>query len=164
MNKCYSFVIASLSLAAVSCGNGGGEKSVAVNGDCLLVVSKVQPVRLSVYECSDSDTTLLASYPVCVGKEKGQKRKTGDGRTVECDFKHPFSVSFIQNETFIRLSTPEFRGVGIESCGDEKLIAAGRGSDGNILMLERDMSELLEKYASIGTPVVILPEGIDWNN
>ena len=49
-----------------------------VNRDnCFIVIDK-PALHLSVYEDQQGDTVLLARYPVCVGKNLGQKEKSGD--------------------------------------------------------------------------------------
>ena len=58
-------------------------------GQCFFVISKVPPVHLSVYEASGADTLLLAIYPACVARNKGQKQMRGDNKAREAVFHHP---------------------------------------------------------------------------
>ena len=45
--------------------------------NALIVISK-RDLRLTVYATQGADTLRIADYPVCVGKNKGQKTKSGD--------------------------------------------------------------------------------------
>ncbi len=147
-------------------------------GKCLFVVSKIHPEHLSVYEVRDCDTLLLAVYPVCIGRNKGQKQISGDCRTPESYPGKPFHISQINDAStwrhdfgdgrgnilayghwFLRLETPGFRGIGIHgSTNNRESIRQGRGSEGCVRMLDEDIIHLKEHYAKTGTPVIILPE------
>ena len=63
--------------------------------NCFIVIDK-PALRLNVYEDQKGDTVLLARYPVCVGKNLGQKEKSGDMKTPECTLDKPFSITQIQ--------------------------------------------------------------------
>ena len=160
-----------------------GQKAVfefPVNRDnCFFVISKVHPEHLSVYEDRNGDTVLLAVYPVCLAKNKGQKVIKGDNKTPESFPGLPFSISQIQDSRswthdfkdgrgpinayghwFMRLKTPGFSGIGIHgSTGNRESISAGRGSEGCIRLYDEDIEHLHDYYALVGTPVIILPEG-----
>lgn len=145
---------------------------------CFFVISKVHPEHLSVYETTDRDTNILAIYPVCIARNKGQKERKGDNRTPESYPGKPFSISQIQDASnwhhdfgdgrgsilayghwFMRLITPGFSGIGIHgSTNDRESIIKGRGSEGCIRLLDEDLLHLKENYAQVGTPVIILPE------
>ena len=147
-------------------------------GQCFFVISKVPPVHLSVYEASGADTLLLAIYPACVARNKGQKQVRGDNKTPESWPGKPFSITQIQDASewyhdfgdgrgsilsyghwFMRLETPGFSGIGIHgSTGNRESIRTGRGSEGCIRLLDEDIIHLKEHYARKGTPVIILPE------
>ena len=51
--------------------------------NCFIVISKPE-YRLYVCEVVNGDTLKRVHYPVCVGKNKGQKQKPGDMKTPEC--------------------------------------------------------------------------------
>ena len=129
-------------------------------GQCFFVISKVPPVHLSVYEASGADTLLLAIYPACVARNKGQKQVRGDNKTPESWPGKPFSGSILSyGHWFMRLETPGFSGIGIHgSTGNRESIRTGRGSEGCIRLLDEDIIHLKEHYARKGTPVIILPE------
>ena len=147
---------------------------------CFFVISKVHPEHLSVYEAADKDTILLAIYPVCIARNKGQKERKGDNRTPESYPGKPFSISQIQDASdwhhdfgdgrgsilayghwFMRLVTPGFSGIGIHgSTNNRESIITGRGSEGCIRLLDEDLIHLKENYAQVGTPVIILPEDL----
>ena len=147
---------------------------------CFFVISKVHPEHLSVYEATDRDTNLLAIYPVCIARNKGQKERKGDNRTPESYPGKPFSISQIQDASdwhhdfgdgrgsilayghwFMRLVTPGFSGIGIHgSTNNRESIITGRGSEGCIRLLDEDLIHLKENYAQVGTHVIILPEDL----
>ena len=147
---------------------------------CFFVISKVHPEHLSVYEAADRDTVLLAVYPVCIARNKGQKERKGDNRTPESYPGKPFSISQIQDASdwhhdfgdgrgsilayghwFMRLVTPGFSGIGIHgSTNNRESIITGRGSEGCIRLLDEDLIHLKENYAQVGTQVIILPEDL----
>lgn len=116
----------------------------------------------------DGDKTLHV-YPIAVGKNMGNKQKTGDLRTPE----GKFSVQQIQNATawthdfrdgkgviagaygpwFIRLKTAPWSGIGIHGTHDPSSIGT-RASEGCIRMHNSDL-EALKKRIKQGTAVVI---------
>lgn len=148
-----------------------------VNRDsCFIVISKPE-LHLSVYESQEGDTVLLARYPVCVGKNYGQKEKTGDMKTPECGFDNPFSISEIKPASswthdfgdgrgailaygnwFMRLKTPGFTGIGIHGSTNNESSVPGRGSEGCIRLLNADLDELKETYAFVGMKVIVLAD------
>ena len=151
----------------------------AVNKDsCFFVVSKVHPEHLSVYETRGCDTLLLAVYPVCVALNRGQKQAEGDCRTPESYPGKPFRITEIKDSRhwrhdfgdgrgrilayghwFLRLDTPGFHGIGLHgSTNNRESIMVGRGTEGCVRLLDEDIIHLKEHYATIGTPVIILPE------
>lgn len=142
--------------------------------NCFIVVDKPE-LRLSVYENQDGDTVLLARYPVCVGKNYGQKGKSGDMKTPECTFDNPFSITEIKPASswthdfgdgrgailaygnwFMRLKTPGFSGIGIHGSTNNEGSVPGRGSEGCIRLLNDDLDQLKEKYAYLGMKVIVL--------
>lgn len=141
-----------------------------------IVISK-KDLQLIVYAQSGNDTIALAAYPVCVGKNKGQKKEKGDMRTPESSLDHPFSITNIQDAStwthdfgdgrgailayghwFLRLKTPGHNGIGIHGSTNNENTVPGRGSEGCIRLLDKDIIQLKEKYARIGMPVIIKHE------
>ena len=146
-----------------------------VNRDnCFIVVSKPE-LHLSVYEDQEGDTVLLARYPVCVGKNLGQKEKKGDMKTPECTFENPFSITEIKPASswthdfgdgrgailaygnwFMRLKTPGHSGIGIHGSTNNESSVPGRGSEGCIRLLNDDLDQLKANYAFVGMKVIVL--------
>ena len=60
-----------------------------------IVISKKE-FKLYVYAKVKGEKTLIAEYPVCVGKNPGNKQKKGDMRTPESPEGKPFKISQIQ--------------------------------------------------------------------
>ncbi len=142
-----------------------------------IVVSK-QDTRLTVYARSNQgDTIALASYPACMGKNRGDKQAKGDMRTPESPAGRPFSITMIQDAStwhhdfgdgrgsilayghwFLRLDTPGHSGIGIHgSTGNENTVP-GRASEGCIRLLDKDIISLKENYARVGMPVIVKGE------
>lgn len=150
-----------------------------VNRDnCFIVIDK-PALHLSVYEDQDGDTVLIARYPVCVGKNYGQKEKSGDMKTPECTFDNPFSITEITPAStwthdfgdgrgailsygnwFMRLKTPGHKGIGIHGSTNNENSVPGRGSEGCIRLRDSDLNILKEKYAFVGMKVVILKDNL----
>ena len=144
--------------------------------NCFIVIDK-PALHLSVYEDQGGDTVLLARYPVCVGKNYGQKERTGDMKTPECGFDNPFSITEIKPASswthdfgdgrgailaygnwFMRLKTPGFTGIGIHGSTNNESSVPGRGSEGCIRLLNADLDELKETYAFVGMKVIVLAD------
>lgn len=145
---------------------------------CFIVISKVHPEHLNVYEVQGVDTVLLASYPVCIAKNRGQKQVRGDNKTPESYPGPPFSISQIQDASdwhhdfgdgrgsipayghwFMRLVVPGHSGIGIHgSTNNRESLKIGRGSEGCIRLLDEDIIHLHDNYAFVGMKVTILPE------
>jgi lipoprotein-anchoring transpeptidase ErfK/SrfK len=150
-----------------------------VNRDqCFIVIDK-PALELSVYEDQQGDTVLLARYPVCVGKNHGQKEKSGDMKTPECTFANPFSITEIVSAAnwthdfgdgrgailadgnwFMRLKTPGHKGIGIHGSTNNEGSVPGRGSEGCIRLRNEDLDILKETYAFVGMKVVILKDNL----
>ena len=170
-------------------GNDGGQPTDTIpteeplvfgtmmdKNNCFIVIDK-PALHLSVYEDQKGDTVLLARYPVCVGKNIGQKQKSGDMKTPECTFENPFSITEIvpasswthdfgdgrgailaYGNWFMRLKTPGFKGIGIHGSTNNESSVPGRGSEGCIRLLNGDLDELKANYAFVGMKVVILKD------
>ena len=144
--------------------------------NCFIVISKPE-YRLYVCEVVNGDTLKRVHYPVCVGKNKGQKQKPGDMKTPECTAKNPFTITEIVDASkwthdfgdgrgeilaygdwFMRLKTPGHSGIGIHGSTNNESSVPGRGSEGCIRLRNDDLNELKAKYAFVGMRVVILAD------
>lgn len=144
--------------------------------NCFIIISKPE-YRLYVCEVVNGDTLKRVHYPVCVGKNKGQKQKPGDMKTPECTAKNPFTITEIVDASkwthdfgdgrgeilaygdwFMRLKTPGHSGIGIHGSTNNESSVPGRGSEGCIRLRNDDLNELKAKYAFVGMRVVILAD------
>ena len=141
-----------------------------------IVISKKDLTLIVYARGNNGDTIALASFPVCMGKNKGDKEKSGDMRTPESPAGEPFTITMIQDASnwvhdfgdgrgsilayghwFLRLKTPH-NGIGIHgSTGNENTVP-GRASEGCVRLLDKDIITLKEKYARVGMPVIIKGE------
>ena len=146
-------------------------------GTAFIVVSK-RDMTLSVYDRNAAgDTVMVAQYPCCMGKNKGNKQKRGDMRTPESPARKPFKITMIQDAStwkhdfkdgrgnilayghwFLRLETPGHRGIGIHGSTNNENTVPGRASEGCIRLLDKDIITLKEHYAYVGMPVTVQPE------
>ncbi len=140
-----------------------------------IVISK-RDLRLSVYADIGGDTTLVARYPVCLSRNKGQKTRSGDMKTPESEPGQPFTIEQIQDAStwvhdfgdgrgsiaaygnwFLRLKTP-FSGVGIHGSTGNEHKMPGRDSEGCIRLRDADLDHLHDHYARVGMAVIIKGE------
>lgn len=148
------------------------------SGTAFIVVSKQNQV-LSVYDRNATgDTVLVAQYPCCMGKNKGNKQRRGDMRTPESPAGKPFKITMIQDAStwkhdfkdgrgeikayghwFLRLETPGHRGIGIHGSTNNENTVPGRASEGCIRLLDKDIITLKEHFAYVGMPVTVQREG-----
>lgn len=145
-------------------------------GSTFIVISK-KDTRLYVYGKSGRDTLLLAKYPVCLSKNKGQKERSGDMKTPSSPAGKPFSITMIQDASgwkhdfkdgrgniksygnwFLRLKTPGHSGIGIHGSTNNENSVPGRASEGCIRLRDNDIIDLKERFAYVGMPVIILDE------
>lgn len=144
-------------------------------GSAFVVISK-RELRLNVYATVNGDTTLIARYPVCLSRAKGQKEKDGDMKTPSCTMEEPFTISEIKDAStwvhdfgdgrgpilaygkwFLRLATPH-KGIGIHgNTGNEEKMP-GRDSEGCIRLTDAGIDHFKEHYAEVGMKVVIKDE------
>lgn len=141
----------------------------ALADDTMLYIEKS---NLRLYVVRDKDT--IASYPVCLGQNLGQKRKAGDHKTPEGNF----SISMIQNSSswthdfkdgkgprkgaygpwFFRLRTPMSTHIGIHgTCFPESI--GTRESEGCIRLKNEDLIDL-HQYVYVGMKVDISKDSI----
>ena len=147
--------------------------------NCFILISKPE-FRLYVCEVVNGDTLKRVHYPVCVGKNLGQKQKSGDMKTPECTAAKPFTISEIVDASkwthdfgdgrgailaygnwFMRLKTPPHTGIGIHGSTNNESSVPGRGSEGCIRLRNDDLNELKAKYAFVGMRVVILADEME---
>ena len=147
-----------------------------VKENCFIVISKPE-LKLYVCEVVGNDTVRLVEYPVCMGKNLGQKQKKGDMRTPHCTWDAPFVITEIVNASnwshdfgdgrgsilaygnwFMRLKTPGFSGIGIHGSTNNEESVPGRASEGCIRLRNDDLDILKEQYAFKGMVVVIKAE------
>jgi len=145
------------------------------DGSAFIVISK-RELRLKVYGTINGDTTLLAQYPVCLSRNKGQKGRSGDMRTPESEPGKPFYIKQIQDASnwkhdfgdgrgeilsygpwFMRLATP-FNGIGIHGSTNNENKMPGRDSEGCIRLRDNDVDHLKRTFAYVGMPVIIKTE------
>ncbi len=146
-------------------------------GTAFIVISK-HDLTLTVYDLdATGDTIMVAQFPCCMGKNKGNKQKRGDMRTPESPTGKPFKITMIQDAStwrhnfhdgrgnikayghwFLRLETPGHRGIGIHGSTNNEHTVPGRASEGCIRLLDKDIITLKEHFAYVGMPVTVLAE------
>lgn len=146
-------------------------------GTAFIVISKLD-LTLTVYDLgATGDTIMVAQFPCCMGKNKGNKQKRGDMRTPESPIGKPFKITMIQDAStwrhdfhdgrgnikayghwFLRLETPGHRGIGIHGSTNNEHTVPGRASEGCIRLLDKDIITLKEHFAYVGMPVTVLAE------
>lgn len=165
----------SLSATEVETENTLSAEVVVADGDeskaAYIIISK-QDFTLSLY---DSDDRLVCRFPVAVGKNYGNKQRSGDMKTPEGDFSiqqiqpasdwgHDFGdgKGWIPNcygNWFIRLKTPPHRGIGIHGTHAPESIGT-RATEGCIRLRNADLDSL-KPLLRVGMPVAILPSDAD---
>ena len=154
------------------------------SGTAWIVISK-RNQTLSVYDRNAAgDTIIVAQFPCCMGKNKGDKVKRGDMRTPESPNGKPFKITMIQDAStwkhdfkdgrgnilayghwFLRLETPGHRGIGIHGSTNNENTVPGRASEGCIRLLDKDIITLKEHFAYVGMLVTVQHEDqapFDW--
>ena len=203
LNKLALLIILLMPIAATACSSGSHKAQPATtvdaadstpisahatpqlpplpskpSGTAFIVISKLEEV-LSVYDRDASgDTVLVAQYPCCMGKNKGDKQRRGDMRTPESPAGKPFKITMIQDAStwthdfndgrgsikayghwFLRLASPGHKGIGIHGSTNNEGTVPGRASEGCIRLLDKDIITLKEHFAYVGMPVIVQPEG-----
>ena len=189
-----------LPIAGTACSNGHNSKPAAApteqpaqdtastvlhfpplpdkpSGTAFIVISK-RDLTLSVYDRNAAgDTVIVAQFPCCMGKNKGDKVKRGDMRTPESPAGKSFKITMIQDAStwrhdfndgrgnikayghwFLRLETPGHRGIGIHGSTNNESTVPGRASEGCIRLLDKDIITLKEHFAYVGMPVTVQAE------
>ena len=146
-------------------------------GTAFIVISK-RDLTLTVYDRNAAgDTVMVAQFPCCMGKNKGNKQKRGDMRTPESPKGKPFKITMIQDAStwkhdfhdgrgnikayghwFLRLETPGHKGIGIHGSTNNEKSVPGRASEGCIRLLDKDIITLKKHFAYVGMPVTIQAE------
>ena len=146
-------------------------------GTAFIVISK-KNLTLSVYDRdAHGDTVLVAQFPCCMGKNKGNKQGRGDMRTPESPAGKPFKITMIQDAStwkhdfkdgrgnikayghwFLRLETPGHKGIGIHGSTNNENTVPGRASEGCIRLLDKDIITLKEHFAYVNMPVIVQGE------
>ena len=149
-------------------------KTATPRGSGAFIVISKRDLNLRVYS---KDSTLLAEYPCCLSKNKGNKQRKGDMRTPESPEGKPFKITMIQDASswhhdfkdgrgsikayghwFLRLLTPGHSGIGIHGSTNNESSVPGRASEGCIRLRDQDIITLKENYAYVGMPVIIKSE------
>lgn len=144
-------------------------------GSTFVVISKKE-LRLNVYATVKGDTTLIARYPVCLSRVKGQKEKEGDMKTPSCTIDNPFTITEIKDAStwthdfgdgrgailsyghwFMRLATPH-NGIGIHGNTGNEDKMPGRDSEGCIRLTDAGIDHFKQHYAKKGMKVIIKAE------
>lgn len=154
-------------------------KDATNKANLMFVISKKE-FRLYVYE----NKKLIAHFPVCYGKNPAAKTRQGDMATPECTEDNPFSISEIKDAStwchdfgdgrgnipsyghwFMRLllngSLADNHSIGIHGSTNNAESVPGRDSEGCIRLRDADIMTLHDKYAEIGTPVIVKGKDID---
>lgn len=118
----------------------------------------------------DEDDSVLFETEVCLGENKGNKRRAGDHKTPEGNF----TVCSIENSSrwthkdksgkrsfaygpwFFRLKVPVSRHIGIHGTDEPESIGT-RASEGCVRLRNDKLLEL-RKFVYVGMPVTILPD------
>lgn len=148
---------------------------------CIAFLSRLpafaaEPVRLVVTKSAYTlelfeGETLVKTFPVAVGKNRGDKQAVGDNRTPEGEFAvssmedsrkwtHDFGdgkgqIKGAYGPWFIRLATPGWKGIGIHGTHDPASIGTA-ATEGCIRLQNSDLVRLVARIA-VGTRVEILP-------
>ena len=147
---------------------------------CEFIVISKKDLNLRVYGKQGGDTVLLAEFPACLSKNKGNKQKRGDMKTPESPAGKPFKITQIQDAStwkhdfkdgrgniksygdwFLRLVTPGHSGIGIHGSTNNEKSVPGRASEGCIRLKDSDIIKLRNHYAFEGMKVIIKDESID---
>lgn len=146
----------------------------ALRGDSLKEKHIVVDKEACYLYVRENDSTLMA-VPVCVGMGIGQKKRPGDHKTPEGEFKviskedatgylHDFhdgrgKVKGAYGKWFFRLNTPQSTHIGIHGTMFPESMGK-RESDGCVRMRNEDL-ETLYGHVFVGMKVIINPDKVD---
>lgn len=177
------YLMAILTCSLIACGNTSTntndtssaddiattEEPEQANGNAedtsLIVISK-ETMTLKLY---DSQDRLICSFPVAMGKNLGNKQRSGDMKTPEGDFYieqiqpashwgHDFKdgkgfIPHCYGNWFMRLKTPPHTGIGIHGTHAPESIGT-RATEGCIRLHNNDLDSLYA-MVRVGMPVRI---------
>ena len=125
----------------------------------------------------DSTGNVIVSYPMACSKYYGPKERKGDNKTPEGSFKinellrsssltHDFHdgkgpIRGAYGPWFLRLDVPGFIDIGIHGTHLPESIGS-RATEGCIRLRNENITDLKSRIR-LGTPVIILPEGVKVN-
>jgi hypothetical protein len=127
----------------------------------VIAIEKINP-NLTIYQKKDSLWENISSYVASTGMNPGDKKKNGDHKTPVGDF----FIKQIQNSKdwvfegrkaygpyFMRLSS-KWGSIGIHGTDEPELLGQNV-SHGCIRLNDKNVYELMDKYVSIGTKVLV---------
>ena len=142
-------------------GDSMKEKHIVVDKEALILFLR-------------EDGKTIASYPICVGSGIGQKKRQGDHKTPEGEYKirsiedargylHDFhdgkgKVKGAYGNWFLRLNTPQSTHIGIHGTLFPESMGK-RESDGCVRMRNEDLDEL-HSHVFKGMTVIINPDPV----
>ena len=149
--------------------------------DCSSYVSKVDSYPFIVISkadlklvLADSAGVAIKTWPIACSKYNGPKERRGDNKTPEGTFKinellysakipHDFHdgkgpIVGAYGPWFLRLDVPGYRDIGIHGTHLPESIGT-RATEGCIRLRNPDILDLKSRIR-LGTPVIILPEGV----
>ena len=162
----FIFIILPLGSEILHAATESGSAGLSVQDDSLWL--KIVKSEYTLYVMKGDET--IKKYFVAVGRNMGQKERSGDNRTPEGSFE----VSQIQDSTgwahdfkdgkgmirgaygpwFIRLKTP-WKGIGIHGTHDPDSIGKDI-TEGCIRLKNSDLLDLKAKYITLSTKVLIV--------
>lgn len=180
INRFHTTLLALIAATIMAVGATAQKKEanrMCNKGDGSFIVISKKDLNLRVYRAQKGDTTLLAEFPACLSRAKGNKQRRGDMKTPESPQGKPFHITMIQDASnwkhdfhdgrgsilsyghwFLRLATPGHSGIGIHGSTGNRESVPGRDSEGCIRLLDEDIIILKEQYAYVGMPVIIKHE------
>lgn len=164
-----------VSVTAILLKDSLSQNEYLSDGEVFVVISK-QELKLYVCQHVNGDNIRLAEYPVCISKNYGAKKLTGDNKTPETTWRRPIHIKEIidasdwvydfqdgrglilaYGDWFLRFSKP-YNSVGIHGSTNNEETVPGRYSHGCIRMHDDDLIELTEDYVFEGMKVYIMRE------
>ena len=168
----FTILVSALALAARA-ADGYGRFVPEADSYPFIVISKAEMNLALVDSCG----SVIKSYPIACSKYYGPKERKGDNKTPEGSFKineilrsasltHDFRdgkgpIKGAYGPWFLRLSVPGFIDIGIHGTHLPGSIGT-RATEGCIRLRNEDISDLKTRIR-LGTPVIILPEGVKVN-
>ena len=164
-----------VSVTAILLKDSLSQNEYLSDGEVFVVISK-QELKLYVCQHVNGDNIRLAEYPVCISKNYGAKKLTGDNKTPETTWRRPIHIKEIidasdwvydfqdgrgpilaYGDWYLRFSEP-YNSVGIHGSTNNEETVPGRYSRGCIRMHDADLIKFKEEYAFVGMKVFIKHE------